>query len=119
MPAYDEVLIRVQSEWNGWRSAEIRLRDLQSVHWFQPDEAPHPLLHAFILCTNLVSGDIPHDCDRTPPPHRLLVCVLKRHTTPSTYAHIARRADEQRTFAPTAGAGRTFDLRYRGVGMSR
>src|SRR6266705_3219755 len=102
MPAHDELLIRVQSEWNGWRSAEIRSRDLQSVHWFQPDEAPHPLLHAYVSCTNLVSGDIPHDCDRTPPPHRLLVCVLKRHTIPSTYAEIVRRVDQEGTFTASA-----------------
>ena len=48
MPAQDNPLIRVQSEWNGWRHAEVHLRDLQNVHWFQPGPAPRPLLHGYI-----------------------------------------------------------------------
>src|SRR6476659_6205411 len=63
MPAHDDLLIRVQSAWNGWRSAEARLRDLQSVHWFQPGLAPHPLVHGYISCAHILAGEIPHDCD--------------------------------------------------------
>jgi hypothetical protein len=102
MQAHDGMLIRVQSEWNGWRTAEVRLQDLQIVHWFQPSQAPHSLLHGYISCTNLVSGDIPHDCDRASAPHRLLVCILKRHAIPSVYAELARRADDQRTLPSSA-----------------
>lgn len=93
MQAHDEVVICVQSEWNGWRTAEVRLRDLHSVHWLQPRHAPQPLVHGYISCTNIVTGDVPHDCDRTSAPHRLLVCVLKRHTIPTAHAELARRAD--------------------------
>jgi hypothetical protein len=96
MPRLDEMLIRVQSEWDGWRSAELRLGDLQDVHWLQPAEAPHPLVHAYIVCSRIVTGDIPHDCDRTASPHRLLVCILKRHTIPTVYTELARRADDRR-----------------------
>jgi hypothetical protein len=103
MQAHDGMLIRVLSEWNGWRTAEVRFRDLQIVHWFQPSQAPHRLLHGYISCTTLVTGDIPHNCDRgSSVPHRLLVCILKRHAIPSAYAELARRADEQRTLPPTA-----------------
>ena len=102
MDGHDGMLIRVQSEWNGWRNGEVRLRDLQSVHWFQPSQAPHPLVHGYISCTNLVTGDIPHHCDPASLPHRLLVCVLKRHAIPSAYAELARRAGEQQTVPPAA-----------------
>jgi hypothetical protein len=94
MPAPDDLLIRVQSEWNGWRHAEVHLRDLQDVHWFQPGPAPRPLVHAYIACTNVVAGEIPHDCDRTAAPHRLLVCVLKKHTLPSAFEELVRCADD-------------------------
>ena len=95
MPLQDETLIRVHREWDGWRTAEVRVGDLQDVHWFQPHGAPHPLVHARVLSTNLVTGDILHDCERSPGPHRLRVCVLKRHTVPTVYADLARRADER------------------------
>jgi len=99
MPPFDDLLIRVQSEWNGWRSAEVRLRDLDRIHWFQPHHAPHPLLHGYVSCANIVSGGIPHDCDGRTPSHRLLVCILKRHALPTAYAELARRADDWRRSA--------------------
>jgi hypothetical protein len=102
MSAEDRTLIRVNREWNGWRSAEVRLADLRGVHWFQPIGAHHPLLHAYIWCTTIVSGDIPHACDDTPAPHSVMVCVLKRHAVPTVYAELARRADEEHR----AAAGR-------------
>jgi hypothetical protein len=96
MPADDQRLISVQSEWNGWRSAEVRLADLSEVHWFQPAGASRALVHGYVSCSKIVTGGIPHDCHRTPAPHRLRVCVLKRHTIPSVYAEVARRADDHR-----------------------
>jgi len=88
-------LIQVQHEWNGWRAADVRFGDLQNVHWLQPAGAPHPLVHAYISCASVVHGDIPHACDRESTPHRLRVCVLKRHAIATTYAELARRADEE------------------------
>ena len=117
MDGHDGMLIRVQAEWNGWRYAEVRLRDLQSVHWFQPSQAPHPLVHGYTSCTNLVTGDIPHHCDPVSLPHRLLVCILKRHSVPSACAELVRRASEQQTLPPTSrviSAG-TSEIRSRRV----
>ena len=116
MPAEDETLIRVQRDWAGWRTGEVRLCDLQSVHWFQPGRAPRAMVHGYISCASIVSGDIPHDCHLTEGPHRLLVCVVKRHTLPRAYVELARRADEQRITsrngcAGPAGAGKLPDRR--------
>ena len=104
MRASDDMLIRVQSEWDGWRNAEVRLGDLRGVHWFQPTRAPHALVHGYIACSDIVIGDIPHDCDRRSVPHRLLVCILKRHTIATVYTELARRADERRTWHWTDAA---------------
>jgi hypothetical protein len=92
MEARDEALIRVHAEWDGWRSAEVRMRDLHDVHWLRPNGAPRRFVHAFISCTDIVSGDIAHRCEAASAPHRLLVCVLKRHAIPDAYAELARRA---------------------------
>jgi len=104
MPAHDEMLIRVHSAWDGWRNAEVRLGDLRDVHWFQPPRAPHALVHGSISCSSITTGDIPHDCDRRSAPHRLLVCILKKHTIPTVYAELARRADERQTWRPDRSA---------------
>jgi hypothetical protein len=102
MQPEDATLIRVQREWNGWRSAQVRLDHLHDVHWFQPDRAPRQLVHGYVSCASIVDGDIPHECSLTQGPHRLLVCVLKRHTTPGAYAELARRADGHQVSAATA-----------------
>jgi hypothetical protein len=95
MRTLDDMLIPVQREWNGWRTAAVRLGDLQNVHWLQPSGAPVPLVHAYVVCASFVNGDVPHDCGLTPPPHRLLVCVLKKHIAPSAYLELSRRAAER------------------------
>lgn len=104
MPALDDLLIPVQHEWKEWRTAVVRLADLQCIHWLQPNGAPVPLVHGYVFCTSFVNGDIPHDCEHVPFPHRLLVCVLKRHLAPYAHAELARRAAGQRP-TPTLDAG--------------
>lgn len=92
----DDIRITVLHEWNGSQQAFARLSDLQDFHHFQPHGAPKPLMHAYVLCSNLTGDDFPHHCDRTRAPHRLLVCILKSHSTGRVYAEMARRASDQR-----------------------
>jgi hypothetical protein len=97
MPASDDGrTIEVVAEWNGWRTADVLVSDLENVHWFQPVGAPRPLLHAYALCTQLKAGELGHDCglERAEGPHRLRLCILKSHTPSSTYRELAARADE-------------------------
>jgi hypothetical protein len=94
MRTTDEILVCVQLEWDGWQTAEVRLTDLQNVHWLQPARARRPFLHGYVSCATITTGEIPHDCERTKGPHMLRVCVLKRHNAPSVYAEMAKRADE-------------------------
>ena len=81
--------VRVQAAWNAWQSAEVRLDDLRNIHWLQPAGAPRPLLHAYVLSTNVANGNMPR-CKGVA--RRLLVCVLKSHTIPSVYRELSRRA---------------------------
>ena len=108
MATHDEMLICVQREWNGWHTAEVRLGDLQLVHWSQPPLAPRPLVHGYIACTSIIAGQLPHGCQPSDGPHWLLICVLKKHIVPSIYAEIARRADEQQIAAPLVSASSFF-----------
>jgi hypothetical protein len=80
-----ELLVVVQRDWNGWRKAMAPFGALQDVHWHQPPGAPRPLIHAFVGCDRIVSGDVPHECTAGTHPHRLRVCVLKCHTPPEAF----------------------------------
>jgi len=96
MAGLDNTVITVRTEWKGWRQAEVRLIDVEDLHWSRPDQAPHPLLHGYVLCTRLVAGAIPHHCGRTAAPHRLLICVLKHDCVPTAFAELSRRAETVR-----------------------
>jgi hypothetical protein len=94
MPATTQTIICVQSEWDGWKTAEVQVPALAGLHWRQPGGAPRPLLHGYIYCSDIINGEVPHACADSDRPHRLLVCVLRRHSLPSTYAELACHADE-------------------------
>jgi hypothetical protein len=52
------------------------------------------MVHAYVLCTNVLLGHIPHDCTTTRAPHRVLVCVVKRSVPLCLYTELVGRADE-------------------------
>src|SRR5438093_12642356 len=56
---HKETLIRVQSDWNAWRTAEARLGDLKNINWGQPRCAPSPLVYGHVFCSSLVRGALP------------------------------------------------------------
>ena len=92
-PALD-LLVVVQRDWNGWMKAMTPLSALEDVHWRQPAGAPRPLIHAYVRCDALVSGMVPHDCGDTGSQHRLLVCVLKKHSLSTAFEELVRRANQ-------------------------
>jgi hypothetical protein len=102
MRADEDLRISVTSDWKDWRSTHVRIADLLDIHWHQPLGAPHPLVHAYIACSEIV-GDRPHVCDEAGSPHHVRVCVLKSHNIPSVYNALARRADRpSSSLAPAA-----------------
>ncbi len=92
--AHDDALVVVQREWNGWRTAMVRVSDLEGIHWARPGGAPRPLIHAHVRCNKILSGDIPHECHGAATPHSLMVCLLKSHTAPCVFEELSRRADQ-------------------------
>ena len=85
-------LVVVQRDWSGWRKAMTPMTALEHVHWHQPAGAPRPLIHAYVSCKDLTSGDVPHECAGQAA-HRLLVCVLRQHTAPSVFGALVERAN--------------------------
>ena len=104
-----ETRVVVHREWNGWRTAIVTLTDLQDVRWLQPNGAPRALIHACVSCSKLLSGDLQHDCDQASAPHRLLVCVLKRHAASDVFEKLARLASKAGT---RQTAGRSVSIAF-------
>jgi hypothetical protein len=96
-----DALVVVQRDWNGWKKAMAPVSALEGVHWRQPQGAPRQLIHAYVNCAALVSGDVPHEC-ADGAPHRLLVCVLKRHTPSAVFEELAARANASASVKPSA-----------------
>ena len=91
-PAIEDAIVAVQSEWNGWRTAMVRVTHLEDIHTAQPAGAPRPMICAFVGCDRLRPEQIDHLCSVTPPPHRLRVWVLKSHTRKDVFQELSRRA---------------------------
>jgi hypothetical protein len=98
----DDAAISITAPWNGWRSAQVRLGALREPHWYQPAGAPKPLLHVYVSCTSISSGELTHVCDPASAPHRFRACILKSHNMPAVYAELASRAGGDQT---TTGRG--------------
>jgi hypothetical protein len=94
LESIDHAIVAVQSAWSDWRAAHVRVADLENIHWVQPPGARQPIVHGIVWCNRLHSGQLPHGCELSPAPHRLLVCVLKSHTQPAVFAALSRRADQ-------------------------
>jgi LDH2 family malate/lactate/ureidoglycolate dehydrogenase len=93
MPAASDTMVRVQQEWDGWRTADVPLQALHNIHWLQPAGAPRPLAHAYVSCAGITSGSLQHECSGAASSHQLLVCVLKRHTAAAAWSEIERQAN--------------------------
>ena len=86
-------IIRVQSEWNGWRTARRENERPPRGPLVPAEGAPRSLVHGYVSCASITAGELPHNCTGTGSPHRLLVCVIKSHTSEAVYAELERRAN--------------------------
>jgi len=96
---HDDLVVNVHDRWNGCHGADVRVGALRLVQWHRPDRAPHEMVHGYVLCSDIISGQIPHECDHRTP-HQLFVCVLKKHATAMVYDELVRRADGRAAFTP-------------------
>jgi hypothetical protein len=86
-----EKTIIVRRQWNDWKKGEFRFADLSGFHWSDMSGgvgaiAPRGFLHAYVLCTDMLDGELAHSCRHGPPPHRIKVCIVKKDNSKETYA---------------------------------
>jgi hypothetical protein len=79
----DERIIEVRQEWNDWRIATYRLRDVSELRWAwrgggSKRRTPQPFVHGYVMCNAMIRGELAHMCPHGEPPHRLKVCLTKK-----------------------------------------
>jgi hypothetical protein len=93
-PITEDTLINVRRQWNDYRVGAVQLRDLRGFHWRQTSggvaaRSPRPFPHARLWCDKIVDGEIAHSCRHGPPPHEVLVCIVKKDN-PETFRELER-----------------------------
>ncbi len=90
-------LVVVRRQWNDYRTATYRLDNVWDPKWRTVSGgvnamAPQPFIHARVWCNQMIKGDLAHSCGHGPPPHEILVCVVKRDNEPDVFAELERMA---------------------------
>jgi hypothetical protein len=98
----DDSLVAVRGRWDEWRTAQVSMSQLHDLFWMQPSGTARPILHAYVSCDDVVTGEIPHRCGDGTARHRLLVCVLRKDVTPSMHATLERLATSASPPSPAA-----------------
>jgi len=78
----DATIVTVRRQWSSYLSADYLLDDVDDLHWSDVTgginvRTPRPFIHGYVLCTQMIRGDLDHSCAHGPPPHRIKVCLVK------------------------------------------
>jgi hypothetical protein len=77
-----DTIVNVRRQWNDWREAAYRLKDISDLHWSRASggiyaTAPQPFVHAYVWCDGMINGELAHSCQHGQGPHRIKVCLTK------------------------------------------
>jgi hypothetical protein len=76
-------VINVRRQPTDWRIAQYDRRQVSGLHWSNVSGGVNATLtrqfvHGYVNCDAMISGELAHSCSHGPPPHQILVCVLKK-----------------------------------------
>lgn len=79
----NEKYVWVRRQWNNWLKGKVKMESLQDLHWDNMSGgvmsiAPQYFIHGYILCTDIIEGEIAHSCAHGEGPHRIKVCIVKK-----------------------------------------
>jgi hypothetical protein len=95
--APDVELVTVRRQWNDWRHATVPISELDRLHLSDVSggvavRAPREFLHAYILCSAIVDGEIAHSCRHGRGPHYIKVCIVQRDNPKELYKRLKDQA---------------------------
>jgi hypothetical protein len=82
-PPEQVATVSVRRQWNDWKIAQYKLKDIGRLHWSNLSgginaTAPQLFVHGYVLCDQMIDGELSHSCRHGPPPHLVKVCITKK-----------------------------------------
>lgn len=80
----DDFVVYVRRHPLDWQTAEYRLSALScELFWDRQSGGvnkgtSHPALFGYVMCDEMLSGELAHSCAHGPAPHRIKVCLVKK-----------------------------------------
>ena len=76
-------LVRVRRHWNCRRIGDVRLGDIDDLHWARTSggtghRSPFVMMYGYVLCDRLVAGTLAHSCVHGEGAHRVKIVVVKK-----------------------------------------
>ena len=89
--------IIVRRQWSAWRKARFKLSDVSDFHWTRISGgvqaiSPKPFLHAYVMCNEMISGELDHSGTHGPCPHQIKVCITKMDNTKDIFEKVGAAA---------------------------
>ncbi len=77
-------VVRVRRQWNDYRLAAYPLSEVEGLHWSDISggiqaTAPRSFVHGYVWCDRMIAGELAHSCAHGRGPHRIKVCITKKH----------------------------------------
>lgn len=99
--------VYIRRQWNDWRKARVRLKDLHNLRWDDVSggvyaRAPQPFIHGYVWCDR-VHGELAHSCLHGEGPHWIKVCVVKRDNEPRVFKILQLLAEGKKLGRETPG----------------
>ena len=90
-------LITIRRHWNDWHLANVRVTDIDGLHFSQTSggvmrRSPRPFLFGYISCDAIVDGEIAHSCRHGQGPHWIKICIVKKDNAKAVYDRLAAMA---------------------------
>ena len=88
----------VRRQWNDAdRCAAYRLSDVDGWHFSSISggvrvRANRAYLHAYVMCDQMIEGELGHSCSHGPAPHRIKVCIVQKGNE-EAWPHVLRAAE--------------------------
>ena len=83
----------VRRQFNDYRDAKYELDAFESPHWDTMSGgvnaiALQPFIHGYVMCNEMIEGELAHSGTHGPCPHRIKVCVVKKVNDPDVYNYL-------------------------------
>jgi hypothetical protein len=93
----DTEFVLVRRQWNDRRVAKFRVEDIGDLHWSRlsggvRSRAPREFLHGYVLCCDMLDGELSHSCRHGRGPHSIKVCVVKKDNAASVFTRLSQLA---------------------------